>query len=219
MYSCHSRNTFAGRGRRRGEAPRSGRAGSEKDSRLRHARCISARMAFTRSVPGAKVRLVMSVPIQFRKGLYSRVPELSATFETLLAMFQRARRAIKIFSPYVDPAFTHLLQNSHCPIYVISTSDGKRSGNAVLERCQAFRNVHVRYLLERRGMQQLFQVHAKMVLVDGVEAYLGSANLTDTSLHYNLELGIHISEPLIARQLEHTFDYFFSAAAVPARCA
>lgn len=159
-------------------------------------------------------QIVMTVPVDFRHGLRTRVPHLVFTYDALAAAMDRAKKCVKIFCPYVDPTFTALIQNVRCPVRVVSTVAEGCGANPVLERCSAFKDVVVRYVLEKRGKTRMFQMHAKMVLVDGELAYVGSANLTDTSVHYNLELGILTEEPEMVAALERTFDFFFECVAI-----
>lgn len=49
-------------------------------------------------------------------------------------------------------------------------------------------------------------IHAKLVLVDGHQAFLGSENFSTTSLTRNRELGLLISRRVILRSLQATFD-------------
>lgn len=86
----------------------------------------------------------------------------------------------------------------------------------VLERLSTTKPLAVRYLHEKQARAQMFQLHAKMILVDQAAAYVGSANFTDTSLHYNLELGLHVEDPAILARLHTIFDYIFGFAARPA---
>jgi phosphatidylserine/phosphatidylglycerophosphate/cardiolipin synthase-like enzyme len=161
-------------------------------------------------------RLVMSVPSDFGRAFTAAAPGVLSTYETLQSLFRRATRCVKVFSPYVDPTFTSLVQVARCPVKIITTSQGRRMrGNPVLERCSSFRDVMVRYIVERRGGHHLFQMHAKMVLADTWAAYIGSANLTDTSLHYNLELGVLTTEGPLVLSLERSFNFLFDRIAVP----
>lgn len=159
-------------------------------------------------------QIVMTIPVDFRHGIRTRVPQLTFTFDALASAMDRAKKCVKIFCPYVDPTFTGLIQNVRCPVRVVSAVTEGYGASPVLERCTAFKDLVVRYLIEKRGKTQLFQMHAKMVLVDGEVAYVGSANLTDTSVHYNLELGILTEDPEIVAVLERTFDFFFDCVAI-----
>ncbi len=55
-------------------------------------------------------------------------------------------------------------------------------------------------------------VHAKMILVDGQRAYVGSQNISTTSLDQNRELGIILSDPVSLARLSRVFDIDFTAA-------
>jgi phosphatidylserine/phosphatidylglycerophosphate/cardiolipin synthase-like enzyme len=169
--------------------------------------------------PEPASRLVMSVPAELRAAMTAAVPGLLPTYNALLSLFRGAQRFVKVFSPYVDPTFTSLVQAARCAVKVISTApDARRArGNAVLERCASLRDVIPRYIVERRGGTQIFQMHAKMVLSDLTAAYIGSTNLTDTSLHYNLELGVLTTDRALLQSLDRAFNYLFDRVAVPAQ--
>ena len=62
----------------------------------------------------------------------------------------------------------------------------------------------------------MFQLHAKMILSDREAAYIGSANFTDTSLHYNFEMGVCVRDRVAVDRLHAVFDYVFEFAARPA---
>ena len=49
-------------------------------------------------------------------------------------------------------------------------------------------------------------VHAKVVIVDGQRAFVGSQNFTATSLDQNREIGIIIADPDVLRRLLQTFE-------------
>jgi cardiolipin synthase len=55
-------------------------------------------------------------------------------------------------------------------------------------------------------------IHAKMVLSDGTQAFIGSENFSTNSLNYNRELGLFISNHLILSKLETIFDFDFQNA-------
>ncbi len=50
-----------------------------------------------------------------------------------------------------------------------------------------------------------FYIHAKMILADDTNAFIGSENFSYTSLNKNRELGIFLSDPTIINSLEKTF--------------
>lgn len=51
-----------------------------------------------------------------------------------------------------------------------------------------------------------YYMHAKMMVVDGTEAFVGSENISTTSLTKNRELGILISDTSVISTLESTFQ-------------
>jgi len=61
--------------------------------------------------------------------------------------------------------------------------------------------------------------HGKQVIVDGVQAFVGSGNLTNTSLIQNRELGTLFTNPgMIARlQLIFTSDFTTPGNSLPAQ--
>jgi phosphatidylserine/phosphatidylglycerophosphate/cardiolipin synthase-like enzyme len=171
----------------------------------------------TSSAPPAAPRLVASVPVPLRDALRTRAPELLATADVFRRLLEEARTSIKIFSPYVDPAFTGLAEAVRAPMQIVTTlRETRMRSSPVLERFASSRPLAVRYLHERQASAQMFQLHAKTILADGERAYVGSANLTDTSLHYNFEMGLLIEDRAIVERLEKVFDYVFGFAARPA---
>lgn len=163
------------------------------------------------------VHPVMTVPYCMKNDFNERCKQVGETYTYLKALFRSARENIRIFVPYVDPTITSLLSEADARIMVVTTtkSSGRNRGNSVLERLKVSREMLVRYLIENRRGSSIFQVHAKMFIVDNRVCYIGSANLTDTSLHYNLELGVMLAEKDIIRQLSGFFDLIFENYSVP----
>lgn len=62
-----------------------------------------------------------------------------------------------------------------------------------------------------RLMSALY-VHAKLIIADDATAYLGSQNLSATSLDLNRELGIVVDDPVGISRLTRTFDIDFRAS-------
>ncbi len=161
--------------------------------------------------------IVLTVPPDQGISLES-VPGARRTEEVFRDLIMGAKEIVKVFSPYVDPTFTGLASAAVVPVRIVTTvRDGKIKSNPVLERCAMARPIAVRYLHERRGGSQLLQLHAKMVLCDHRAAYVGSANFTDTSLRYNLELGMFVEDRRILDELHRLFDAVFERLATPAR--
>ena len=174
---------------------------------------------FNNDVPGATgpSRLVASLPVPLRTPLGARAPGLLTTADTFRRIMEGAKRSVKIFSPYVDPTFTGFAQATQAPIQIVTTlRESRMKSSPVLERLATTRPLSVRYLHEKQARAQMFQLHAKMLLADSDAAYIGSANFTDTSLHYNFELGLFTEDPSTIARLHTIFDYVFNFAARPA---
>jgi len=170
-------------------------------------------------MPGERrlAELVLSLPVPLRAPISTRAPGLLSTAEVFRRMLAAARRSIKIFSPYVDPTFTGLAEAAKAPIQVVTTlRETRMRSSPVLERFATTHPLSVRYLHEKQARAQMFQLHAKMILIDSTAAYVGSANFTDTSLHYNFELGLYLEDPELLARLHLIFDYIFDVAARPA---
>jgi phosphatidylserine/phosphatidylglycerophosphate/cardiolipin synthase-like enzyme len=160
--------------------------------------------------------LVLSTPVPLRGPLELRAPGIPSTSDVFRRLLEDAKTSIKIFSPYVDPTFTALAEAARAPIQIVTTlREARMRSSPVLERLATTRPLAVRYLHEKHAKSQMFQLHAKMILVDSSAAYIGSANFTDTSLHYNLELGVTIDDPEAIAKLHAVFDYIFGFAARP----
>ncbi|MHC4608328.1 MAG: phospholipase D-like domain-containing protein [Planctomycetota bacterium] len=169
---------------------------------------------------GGPVRIVMSVPHEHRDAFFPRVPGISLTYDVLAELFRSAKKEIRIFSPFIDATFTNLAIMTEVPIRVLTTvRERKQKSVGVVERCAASRDVTVRYIHQKKQDAHLYQLHAKMVLVDGEMAYVGSANLTDSSIHYNFELGFLIRDEATVQSLARTFDYLFDHVGFPAKVA
>jgi phosphatidylserine/phosphatidylglycerophosphate/cardiolipin synthase-like enzyme len=56
-------------------------------------------------------------------------------------------------------------------------------------------------------------IHAKLIVADGERAFIGSQNLSATSLDQNREVGIIIDDPVNLSRLTRTFAIDFRAAA------
>lgn len=62
------------------------------------------------------------------------------------------------------------------------------------------------------GVLSTLYVHAKAIVADDARAYLGSQNLSATSLDQNRELGIIVDDPVSLSRLTRTFEIDFRAA-------
>lgn len=64
------------------------------------------------------------------------------------------------------------------------------------------------------GASAPFYIHAKMIITDGVRAFVGSENFSETSLDKNRELGVMVSNQDIIQSLEAVFETDWEGAKV-----
>ncbi|OHB77135.1 MAG: hypothetical protein A2Z34_09075 [Planctomycetes bacterium RBG_16_59_8] len=161
--------------------------------------------------------IVLSLPPHIRQEIPFEGRAISPTFETLREIMGNARESIRIFSPYIDATFTSLLQDVRVPVRIVTTPHRIRvyKPNPLLERLAGSQPLAVRYIAEESRGAHLYQLHAKMILCDNDVAYVGSANLTDTSIFYNIELGVLVTDAGMLATLGETFDTLFERFAFP----
>ena len=58
-------------------------------------------------------------------------------------------------------------------------------------------------------------VHAKIIVVDGREAFIGSENISTASLDRNREVGLLVQDPTVVSRLQSTFGKDWSAGSPP----
>lgn len=171
----------------------------------------------TDGVPADSPGVVVTLPAGTTT-VVDRLGKSRTTERVFQELIAEAREVVKVFSPYVDPTFTGLTCVASVPIRIVTTvREGRIKSNPVLERCSQNRPVSVRYLYEKKSGSQMYQLHAKMILCDRRAAYVGSANFTDTSLRYNLELGLYIEDLAVIDDLHRLFDHVFDQVAQPSR--
>jgi len=124
-------------------------------------------------------------------------------WERLLILVQQCQREITIVTPYFVPdevLFRSLIIQAHCGRRVrIIVPENSNHIMADFARHFYLRQLHdagVEVLLYRPKM-----MHAKLVLVDGEAALMGSANMDMRSLFVNFEIGVLLSTPGPIRDL------------------
>lgn len=164
-------------------------------------------------------RIVLSIPPAHRQDFSRRVGSVAGTYDVVAELFRTAEKQVHVFAPYVDPTFTALLQQTRARVRIVTTAREFRGlkPNPVLERCAGLGDFQARYVVEHQNKAQIFQMHAKMVLADGAAAYVGSANLTDTSLHFNFEMGLLTRDARDVASLEAVFEHVWNHMSVAAR--
>ena len=101
-----------------------------------------------------------------------------------------------VLTQLIDLAQTHTIRVLAPTITQISSNQDK------LERLSAH-GIQVRVLSSP-------YIHAKLIIIDGKEAYIGSVNLSSQSLDENRELGIVLDQEEILQTLTATFEADFA---------
>jgi phosphatidylserine/phosphatidylglycerophosphate/cardiolipin synthase-like enzyme len=125
---------------------------------------------------------------------------------SLQSLIDSAQTSVDVYAEVLrDPDLLHALeaaaQRGVTVRVIISPSASFDAERASLEDA----GVQVRLL-------RSLYVHAKMILVDGQRAFVGSQNISTTSLDQNRELGIIVSDPVSLARLSRVFDIDFTAA-------
>ncbi len=169
------------------------------------------------------VSLVATLPPDADPVARQAVDRTSLELQTLLT---GADEIVRIAAPYFDPderivesmvalpergIETHLLTREVRPSH--GNSDAREAISRLRDRVSASpeASFEVRDLYETGPSGQEEAIHAKAVLVDDDRCYLGSANLIETSLTSNFELGVVLEGPAV-RDVVTVFDAMFRRA-------
>lgn len=156
--------------------------------------------------------VVMTIPPKFSFDIEKRFDYIKPTDKVFKNIVQDAESEIKILSPYIDASFISILEKADPKVLIkIITTPVKYSRvNPLLERLKTRRPISVKYLNEEEKGTQIYQLHAKIFIIDNKKLYIGSANLKETILFYNLESGILLIQTEdIIEKYSKIFDYFY----------
>jgi phosphatidylserine/phosphatidylglycerophosphate/cardiolipin synthase-like enzyme len=127
----------------------------------------------------------------------------------LLEMIDKAERTILIASPWIwgikeiEEKLTQIKEQRNVTIKILT-----RRGEDDPYHEETVRGLHKR----KFGIETADHLHAKIVIVDDKELYIGSANLIGPSLNKNLEAGIFTNDPGTVSQALVYFDEAYSEA-------
>jgi phosphatidylserine/phosphatidylglycerophosphate/cardiolipin synthase-like enzyme len=155
--------------------------------------------------------IIMTIPQKIYQEFIKSHPPITSTADSYERLFSNAKKTIKILNPYIDASITSFLDkiNKNVTIEIITISGKFSRTNPILERQKSIRDIHIKYLDEFENGTQIFQLHAKLVIVDSNLIYVGSANFKETSLLHNLEAGITSKEKEIIQRYEEIFDFIY----------
>lgn len=122
--------------------------------------------------------------------------------EKLSGLLSSATKHIVIEMEVIDdPDIVQILQEkaAKIPVEIIMPSLSQVASNKKV--AQKLRSVGVAI----KTMTHPY-IHAKLIIIDNVKAYVGSVNFTTQSMDANREVGIIISQPDILSTMQQTFD-------------
>jgi phosphatidylserine/phosphatidylglycerophosphate/cardiolipin synthase-like enzyme len=112
------------------------------------------------------------------------------TGETLVALVSEAEHAVRFAAPYVDEAGLGVLTD------VAAAATRRGVGVEVFQQARWGRTELEAVRALRAAIAQSGDQNLKVLVVDGVRAYIGSANMTAAALAgRNLELGVLVRGP------------------------
>jgi len=127
----------------------------------------------------------------------------------LLSMIDRAEKTILIASPWIwgikelEDILTKVKESRNVSIRILT-----RRADDDVHHEETIRGFHKR----RFNIETSDYLHAKLVIVDDKDLYIGSANLVEPSMNRNLEAGICTNDQRTVSQALAYFDNAFSEA-------
>ena len=165
------------------------------------------------------VDVILTTPRTVREEFKLRNGDLVQTQDAFYSLLANASEEVLIFSPYIDASFAQMADtiDRRVSVRLVTTIDqhlGARPSASLARAASSHPDFQLRYLFERNefGSQQT-QIHAKLIITDKQLAYVGSANLTETSILHNFELGVLVRDYKTVQNLRNIFyDVFDSFA-------
>jgi phosphatidylserine/phosphatidylglycerophosphate/cardiolipin synthase-like enzyme len=127
--------------------------------------------------------------------------------EALGDLIGGAEKEILLCSPFIDATLVPLVRLAKKDVSWKVLTDSP--SNTLIRLKEERPDFEARTLkVVQRGVQ-MYQVHAKFICVDRLNAIVTSANLNERSLYYNVELGVFVRERGTSEQLASVFDTIF----------
>lgn len=188
--------------------------------KLWHIRCVTADMFFLKgknenAVP-EDVELVTGIPPEMER-FAGNLGITTRPADALIKMLSSARHVVRILSPFIDSAVTPIfLRHLKCRCRLITscTFYRKASPNPVVHRLSSSLQIEARYINGKKTGISMFSGHGKVIIADSAAMYAGSANLTDTGLYYNFEIGAIIRSTRQVAAMTRYFDFIYDNIAV-----
>lgn len=172
------------------------------------------------------VEFVATLPGGF-KPTSARVRSIPDIASTIRNQVFEADSSVRIANPYFDPSLELVSDLASLPrrgvetrLLTRETADEEGDTRTTLNKMwdlideDHLENFEVRdlYRWDERQGSQAFATHAKIVIVDERVCYVGSANLTDTSLSTNFEFGVVVEGGIVedaATVFDEVFEYSY----------
>ncbi|MGQ0456262.1 MAG: phospholipase D-like domain-containing protein [Hyphomicrobium sp.] len=167
------------------------------------------------SAPPARARFVVTLPMRpnvLEPALLKVCPEgasaLTATQEAFTHLARRSKQRLVLITPFIDLAgiewATTLFKASPAPERILILRETRRLddfGSAAVELKSLVTELLEYRVVHASGDRALpiETFHAKIALADGSAAYVGSANMLQSSLEVALECGFFIEGPAVAQ--------------------
>ena len=150
------------------------------------------------------------------------IPDIASTIRNQVFA---ADSLVRIANPYFDPSLELVADLASLPrrgvetrLLTRETADREGDTHTTLnkmwelidERFRGNFKVGDLYRWDESQGAQAFATHAKTVIVDDTACYVGSANLTDTSLSTNFEFGVVVEGDIVAEAaavFDEVFEY------------
>jgi hypothetical protein len=160
--------------------------------------------------PAATARFVVTLPPEpsrlgeaLRNDIASKLSSLTDTTDAFRHLALRAQQRLVVMVPYIDTVGAQwaleLFELTRAPERILVLRDASQllTCGTAGQRLQELAVVHD-YAPEGRPEGESDETfHAKIVLADGVAAYVGSANLLRRSKGVNLECGMLVEGPAV----------------------
>jgi len=164
--------------------------------------------------------------IDFYKDKNIKAKTLKSQFYSL---FNEAKKSIKICSPFLEwSGFTYfqdiLLSKAQQNVKIkilsreINSSENNRRFEEFRKIYECFKsknlenNLFIRnYYYETENKKLASSIHAKIIIIDNIKAYVGSGEIRKNSLEKNFELGLIVSGEKV-KDLKNIFKGIFSRA-------
>jgi phosphatidylserine/phosphatidylglycerophosphate/cardiolipin synthase-like enzyme len=158
--------------------------------------------SFAEIGPRSTWRPVVTLPSELRPLM--RAPPLPQTAGVVVELLERARIRVDLAAPFADLTAVEFLTPSllhsgrkGVGVHILTSQDATPAFAGLLGRWpgEAGGPLHVTEVTT--GLSPLGS-HAKVAIVDGEIAYIGSANLTAAGLGRQIEIGVEVTGPQVA---------------------